>query len=200
MTLRRPPADPAELSEFPVRSIADAYPYARIHTEEHEPEWFCVCGDHRFDPPPGARELFGTCYLAGHPVGAFIEKFADLGIVTRERVDAHRLAHLQIPATRLADATDRSALRWGVTGELGAGGDYPGAQAWAERLFQAGFGGIWHTAKHDPRGDLHSIALFGKPGFHEEAFVSRWSEPIGGELVGDVADRFDIQVLPGAAL
>jgi len=30
--------------------------------------------------------------------------------------------------------------------------------------------------------------------------VSGWSEPIGGELVDDVADRFDIQVLPGAAL
>jgi len=84
--------------------------------------------------------------------------------------------------------------------QLGAGGDYPGAQAWAERLFQAGFGGIWHTARHDPRGDLHSIALFGKPGFHQEAFVSGWSEPIGGELVDDVADRFDIQVLPAAPL
>jgi len=162
VTLRRAPANPAELAEFPVRSIADAYPCARIHASEHEPEWFRVYGDHRFDPPRRARELFGTCYLAGHPVGAFIEKFADMGIVTRERVDAHRLAHLQIPATRLADATDRRALRRGVTGELGAGGDYPGAQAWAERLFQPGFGGIWYTAKHDPQGDLPSIASFDK--------------------------------------
>jgi hypothetical protein len=170
VTLRRPPADPAELTAFPARTIANAYPYARIHAQGHEPEWFCVCGDHRFDPPSSSRQLFGTCYLAGHPVGAFIEKFADVGIVTRERVDNHRLAHLQVPATRLADVTDRNALRWGVTAEIGAGGDYPGAQAWAERLFQVGFGGIWYTAKHDPRGDLHSIALFG-PSTHERLLV-----------------------------
>lgn len=60
------------------------------------------------------------------------------------------------------------------------------AQEWALRLFQAGFGGIWYTARHDPRGDLHSIALFGKPGLHPEAFVSGWSERIGDDLVGDV--------------
>ncbi len=45
-SLRPRPTDPAELIEFPVRSTADAYPYARIRAEEHEPEWFCVCGAH----------------------------------------------------------------------------------------------------------------------------------------------------------
>lgn len=164
MSLRPPPADPAELADFPARRVADAYSYARVHAETHAPEWFCTCGEHRFDPPLSASSPFGTCYLAGHPLGAFVEKFGDLSIVTRERVDAHRLAHLQVPATRLADATDRRALRWGVTAELAAGRDYAGAQQWAERLFQAGFAGIWYAARHDPSGDLHSIALFGKPG------------------------------------
>lgn len=69
-------------------------------------------------------------------------EFADLGIVTRERVDAHRLAHLQIPATRLADVTARSALRWGVTSELGAGGDYPGAVPDATSSIRVGSGGV----------------------------------------------------------
>lgn len=200
MTLRRPPRDPAELTDFPARAIAETYPYARIHDVAHEAEWFCSCGVHRFDPPAGGGTPFGTCYLAGHPVGAFIEKFGSLGIVTRARVDAHRLAHLQVPATRLADVTDRTVLRWGVTGELSSGGDYAGAQAWAERLFQAGFGGIWYTAKHDPRGDLHSIALFGKPGLHDDAFVSTWSELIGDDLVDEVEDRFGIRVLPTAPI
>lgn len=200
MTLRRPPRDPAELSAFPARSIADAYPYARIQDAAHDAEWFCACGDHRFDPPSGTGSLFGTCYLAGHPVGAFIEMFGDLGIVSWGRVDAHRLAQLQVPATRLADVTNRAALRWGVTVELSAGGDYAGAQEWAEQLFQAGFGGIWYTTKHDPRGDLHSVALFGKPGLHEEAFVSTWSQPINQELIDDVEARFGIQVLPAAPL
>lgn len=200
MTLRRPPADPAELVDFPTRLIADAYPYARIHHLGHEPEWFCACGEHRFDPPPNSIGSFGTCYLAGHPLGAFVERFGDLGTVTRERVDAHRLSHLQVPTTRLADATDRQALRFGVTGELSSGGDYPAAQAWAERLFQAGFGGVWYTARHDPRGGLHSVALFAKPGLHPDAFVGAWSEPIGDDLLDDAAARFGLEVIPAGPL
>jgi hypothetical protein len=116
VTLRPPPGDPGELTYFPARAIADAYPYARIHAEALEPEWFCSCGEHRFDPPPHTSPAFGTCYLAGHPLGAFIERFGDLPVVTRERVDANRLSYLQVPATRLANVTDRQALRWGVTG------------------------------------------------------------------------------------
>lgn len=115
MTLRPPPRDPAELTDFPERAIAETYPYARIHDVAQEAEWFCSCGVHRFDPPAGGDTPFGTCYLAGHPVGAFVEKFGSLGIVTRERVDAHRLAHLQVPATRLADVTDRTGLALGST-------------------------------------------------------------------------------------
>lgn len=103
-----------------------------------------------------------------------------------------------LPPASLTSPTARPCA--GVTGELSSGGDYPGAQAWAERLFQAGFGGIWYTAKHDPRGDLHSIALFGKPGLHEDAFVSTWSEPIGDDMVDEVEDRFGIQVLPSARM
>jgi hypothetical protein len=200
VTVHPPPADPAELADFPVRAMADTYPYARIHDEAHEPHWFCSCGNHRFDPPSGSNAFFGACYLAGNPLGAFIERFGDFPVISRARVDACQLASLLVPATRLADVTSRAALRWGVTAELSAGGDYPGCQQWAERFFQAGFGGIWYTAKHDPRGDLHSIALFGKPGVHEEAFADSWSEPIGDDLVNDVKLRFGIQVVPPAAL
>lgn len=200
MTLRRPPADSSALAAFPVRAVAETYPYARIHLVTHEPEWFCSCGGHRFDPPRASSPAFGTCYLAGQPVGAFVEKFGDLGIVSRYRVDAHQLSYLQIPAARLADFTNRLALSWGVTGEAAAGGDYQGSQEWAERLFQAGYGGIWYTAKHDPQSDLHSVALFGKPGLHPEAFVSSWSQPIGADLLDDVETRFGIEVLPTTAL
>jgi hypothetical protein len=200
VSLARPAANPAALAGFPARSITEAYPYVRIHQQVHDPQWFCTCGGHRFDPPSDTVARFGTCYLSGHPLGAFIEKFGDLGVITRERIDAHRLAHLQVPAARLADTTDRRALAWGVTAELAGGGDYDGAQQWAERLFQAGFAGIWYAARDDPGGDLHSLALFGKPGLHPEAFVSQESRPIGDDLIDEVAARFGLEVIPAAAL
>ena len=93
MTIRRPPRDPTELADFPTKSIAPGYPYVRIHRHFRDPEWFCSCGNCRFDPPPGT-EGFGTCYLSGHPMGAFVEKFGDLDIVARSAVDECQIASL----------------------------------------------------------------------------------------------------------
>ena len=87
------------------------YPYARTHAEAHEAEWFCNCREHRFDPPPEASSLFGTCYLAGDPLGAFVEKSGDLPVVTRERVDG-RTSSRRVPAT---DGPSASAATFRVT-------------------------------------------------------------------------------------
>lgn len=199
MSLAPPPSNPTELADFPSRTTGEHHPYARIHAAVYEPYWFCDCGQHRFDPPPGSKAGFGTCYLAGHPIGAFVERYGDLSFVSRERVDADLLATVVLPATNLADVTNRQALRWGVTGELSAG-DYPTAQLWAERLFQAGFGGIWYTAKHDPAGDLHSIALFNKPGLQEGAFVDIWSDRIPRAVINQAREQFGITVIPSSPI
>ena len=87
------------------------YPYARTHAEAHEAEWFCNCREHRFDPPPEASSLFGTCYLAGDPLGAFVEKSGNLPVVTRERVDG-RTSSRRAPAT---DGPSASAATFRVT-------------------------------------------------------------------------------------
>jgi hypothetical protein len=92
VTLRRPPADSAELESFPVHLLAESYPYARIHLGSQDPERFCFCGDHRFDPSQGSPTSFGTCYVAGNPIGAFVDKFGDFAVVSRDRVDAHELS------------------------------------------------------------------------------------------------------------
>jgi hypothetical protein len=199
MTMRPPPADPAELANFPSRQISASYPYVRIHAEANEPEWFCTCGDHRFDPPAGAASAFGTCYLAGAPLGAFIEKFGDLPLIARSRIDGSRIAYLQVPAAVVADITARGALGWGVTAELSSG-DYPVAQQWAQRFFEAGYAGIWYSARHDTRSDLHSLALFGKSGVHPEAFTDSWTEHIDDELIATAERTFNLQVLPAAAI
>jgi hypothetical protein len=69
VTLPVPPADPLELAEtFPVRELPVSYRYYRLHHHDREPEWFCTCGQCRFDPPDSLS--FGTCYVAAHPLGA----------------------------------------------------------------------------------------------------------------------------------
>ncbi len=41
LMLPPPPVDPAQLEDFPSRSIPVGYPYATIHDQWNEPEWFC---------------------------------------------------------------------------------------------------------------------------------------------------------------
>jgi hypothetical protein len=203
MTLPRPPADPLELAgAFPSRDLPTTYPFARIHRHDRDAEWFCHATDCRFDPPKDAG--FGTCYLATQPLGAFIEKFGRFqrGGVPRSLIDAHRLAILGLPSPlRAADATDRTILgRWGLSAELWAGDDYDGAQQWAHRLHQAGFGAIWYPASHDTRGGFINVALFGKPGYAPDAFVPYADELIPIELCDEAADEFGIHVVPAAPL
>lgn len=161
MTLVAPPDDPEELIGFPARVMPADYRYSRIHHDRHEPEWFCGRGDCRFDPPPGAG--FGTCYLAGHPLGAFVEKFGRFRAVPRSLVDQHAVAILGLASpARVADTTDRTILgRWHLTAELWAGDDYEGSQRWAHRLHQAGFAGVWYSAGARPgcAGQLSQLGL-----------------------------------------
>ena len=202
MTLPVPPADPLELAAtFPVRELPVSYRYYRLHRHDREPEWFCTCGRCRFDPPDS--ESFGTCYVAAHPLGAFVERFGRLrNGVPRSLVDSHRLAGLGLPSpVRVADASDRAVVgRWGLSAELWAGDDYPGSQRWAERLHQAGFAGIWYPARHDPAGQLHSVALFGKPGNQPAAFIPYGDEVVSADLCDDAFTRFGILVLPSTSI
>jgi hypothetical protein len=122
--------------------------------------------------------------------------------VPRSLVDSHRLAGLGLPSpVRVADASNRTVVgRWGLSAELWAGDDYPGSQRWAERLHQAGFAGIWYPARHDPAGQLHSVALFGKPGHQPAALVPYGDEVVSAELGDDAFTRFGILVLPSTSI
>lgn len=200
MTLPAPPGDPAELADFPVRIVPADYPFARIHHHLHEPEWFGAKGDWRFDPPPGAD--FGTCYLAANAVGAFVEKFGRFRAVTRSLVDQHALADLRLASPiQVADVTDRTILGgWRLTAELWAGDDYAGSQRWAHRLYEAGFAGIWYPASHDVRGGLHSLAVFGKPGWQPQAVLCYDDGAIPQSLMDEAMRLFGIAVVASTAL
>lgn len=94
MTVALPPSDPADLASFPAKTLSPDYPNIRLHHVSHDAEWFCTDRDCRFEPPAGAA--FGTCYLAGNPLGAYVGKFGRLSIVTRSLVDQQVLAKLQL--------------------------------------------------------------------------------------------------------
>lgn len=198
MTLPAPPDDPSQLRTFPTRTVPASFPFKRIHHHTFIPEWFSADAECRFNPPAGSDAGFGTCYLAEHPLGAFIEKFGSCRPVTRSLVDQQLLATLQLVSEiEAADITDRTLVgHWGLTAESWAGGNYDVSQRWAERLHQAGFGGIWYAARHDPKGQYKCLAVLGKPGEHPDAFVQVNDDPIPEDLIEDAAYTFGIEVLP----
>ena len=73
------------------------------------------------------------------------------------------------------------------------GGDRP-SHALATELYQAGFDGIYYTARHDPAFLERSIAVFGTPSTAKLFTLSTGPVPAG--LVDEVARDFGLTVLP----
>ena len=69
----------------------------------------------------------------------------------------------------------------------------PRSQGWALALQEAGYDGIRYKARHDPRGQLVSIALFGsdKP---PRSAAKTTAVPVN--LIHEAAATFAITVLP----
>ena len=165
----------------------------RIHAAEVDP-WF-------FDPGPDGRFNLaesGTCYLAEEPIGAFVEKFGRLlrpgGIIPEPLVDSQRISRLRPPKAKIVDLTDPSVLGLaGLTAEIHSTTDYEVTQGWALALCEAGYRGIRYKARHDPRGQLVSIALFGsaKP---PRSAAKTTNIPV--ELIHEASSTFAITVLP----
>lgn len=135
----------------------------RIHRGVNGPWWFSADGTGRFDPVH--VDGLGACYLAEEPLGAFVEAFRTQMVLEESDTEARVLTHIQFGrALRLADACAREALRYGVTAQLGADGDYSLAQEFASGAAQAGFQGVRWWVRHDPAQELAAIALFGPAG------------------------------------
>lgn len=200
MTLPGPPTL-SELNGFPGVIVPANAPLARIHHNLRDPEYFSADSSGRFDPPPDSTAGFGTCYLATHPLGAFLETFGRIRPVLQRHVDERVLTEAFLPSeTRMADMTDPAILGlYGLTAEIGIGGDervYAITQRWAEALETAGFGGIIYAARHDPALRARSVAVFGKPGVQPTQLLARPATPIPKDLVDRAAIEYAIEVLP----
>ena len=165
----------------------------RIHAGDVAPWFFDTGPEGRFNLPDT-----GTCYLAEEPIGAFVEKFGRLlrpgGAIPGSLVDTQRLSSLRRPRARVVDLTDARVLGLaGLTAEIHATTDYGLTQSWATALRDAGYGGIRYKARHDPRGQLISIAFFGsdKP---PRTAAETTAVPI--DLIHEASTTFAITVLP----
>lgn len=185
---------PLELGGFPEHVLAPGHPLYRIHRAGRGPWWFGSSGAGRFDlAPPG-----GTCYLAEHPLGAFIEVFRDTHLVDRRDVERRRLARLSLGRPlRLADCMAGRSRSFGVTGAIHSAADYEVTHAWAAGFARAGFDGVRYLLSQDPAQRLTGYALFGAAGAatDRERWPTGTSAPIPGEVVREARDHFGLVVL-----
>ena len=192
MTPRGLPAPPDDLPKLPSMKLG-AKPLWRIHAADVAPWFFDVGPDGRFNLAES-----GTCYLAEEPTGAFVEKFGRLlrpgGVIPESLVNAQRLSSLRPPKAEVVDLTDPTVLGLaGLTAEIHSTTDYDLTQGWALAFQEAGYAGIRYKARHDPRGQLISIALFGasKP---PKGKVTTTAIPV--DLIHEASTTFAITVLP----
>jgi len=186
------PAPPNELPKLPSAKLGTEALW-RIHAADVSPWFFDAGPDGRFNLNDA-----GTCYLAEEPIGAFVEKFGRLlrpgGVIPEPLVDTQRLSRLRPPKVSVVDLTDPKVLGLaGLTAEIHATTDYGLTQSWASALRDAGHAGIRYKARHDPRGQLVSIALFGsdKP---PRSAAKTTAVPV--DLIHEASTTFAITVLP----
>jgi hypothetical protein len=184
-------APPADLRRFPALRLTPISALYRIHRRDRSPWWFSHDGTGRFDLPAPR----GTCYLAGSPLGAFVEVFREIALVSRAVVDARRVSTLHPPLTvRLADCTRARSRAFGLTAEIHSTEEYDATQRWAAAFAAAGFAGVRYLVRHDPSQRSAGVALFGSAG--AAAWPVEATGPIDQALCDRAARRFGIRVLP----
>jgi RES domain-containing protein len=182
---------PEDLTRFPAFDVDRRRSLYRIHRSDVGPWWFSGDGTGRFD----LRDGRGSCYLAGTPLGAFIEVFRVGSVIPEAEVDARSLSSLVPPSrTRLADCTVSAARKFGITGAIHTQPDYTVPQAWAEAFAASGFGGIRYRLSHDPAQRELGIVLFGAAG--EQSLPVRRAEPVPAGVIEAARQRFGLVVAP----
>jgi hypothetical protein len=168
-------------------------PLFRIHHKSRDPVWFCDCGECRFDPPEG-----GCCYTSTSMVGAFIEKFGRIRVLTESFLAQYDMAVLYPTSDLLLlDLTDRHNLGLhSLTAEMHATLDYRQTQRLAEWAIRKSFAGILYSARHDLSSSLRSVALFSeKAGMGSSALIQEQSFDIPSYVIAEVENEFSISVL-----
>lgn len=184
------------LRGFPRYTLRAERVIYRIHKSGRSPWWFSANGDGRFDP---VGTDFGACYLAGAPLGAWIEVFRKRMLLAEAEVDTRCLQAVALGRDlRLADATSRRALQYGITASIGGSEHYEESQAFSAEVLAAGYDGIRYLIRHDPAQRLYGITLFGPPGRtrRNDPLWPCASGRVPDALVREAHKRFGYRVLP----
>ncbi len=164
------PEPPPSLRGFP--SSAPPARLVRVCRRGRGTWWFSSDGSGRFD----LEAPHGTCYLATDPIGALREATRGGPVSTTWVGDRElRTVGPPDPAGRLAATTRKGAARFGLTTELVTVVPYDLPRRWAGAFHQAGFAGIRHELRHDPRARASGVSLFGPagPGTHPDGHTDR---------------------------
>jgi hypothetical protein len=150
---------PPSLAGFPVSPPPPAL--VRVCRRANTTWWFSSDGSGRFDLGPPE----GTCYLATDAFAA-IREASRAGPVTPGWVADRDLCHVTAPdlKARLASVTRAKAATYDLTTELVTATPYDLPRRWAAAFRGAGFGGIRHELRHDPRAKPSGVSLFGAAG------------------------------------
>ena len=188
LALRLPPA-PAELAGFPVWHVHGGTTLFRVTTSGYGPWWFSSDGAGRFDLAPPR----GTCYLADDEMGALLEVFGPVAVVSADWAKRFSIWQLALPdQCSAADTTVRAARGFGVTAELATMTPYELPQRWAAAFAAAGYQGVRYRARHDPGGS-RALALFGAAGERK-----RWPrgrcQDVDDDVLKRLADQTGLRV------
>jgi RES domain len=178
---------------FPAHSLLPERVLYRVHMTRNDPVHFASDRRGRFNllDAPGA----GTCYLAASPIGAYVETFGRFASgISQEDVEERSLSDLALTRPlNLADLTNRQVVgRYGIAGDISVGTDYVPSQRLASKLYEAGFDGVYYTARHDPAFLERSVAVFGSPEDAKIFAVS--SNPIPPEVIAEGVIEFGLLV------
>lgn len=164
-----PPPPRADLADFPAllwsRLLYRIVKLRNPDGSERLPLFFSTAGEGRFDLAP-LGSATGTCYLGADELACVVEVFGRLRTIPPGLLQDYRIAIFSSSAElRLADTCEPVVLgQFGLTRELCTTPDYERTQQWARAWLDVGFAGIHYAPRHDPRGDLRAIALFGRAG------------------------------------
>ena len=170
------PEPPASLAGFP-RTQVPAH-LVRVCRTSRTTWWFSSDGSGRFD----LVRPRGTCYLATDRFAALREASRG-GPVTPQWATGREVRRVAPPdpAARLAATTWARAARFGVTTELVTITPYDLPRRWAVAFWLAGFAGIRHELRHDPRARSSGVSLFGDAG--DPGWAPGTAEPLTREAL-----------------